>query len=123
MALQDPPPGEQRRGHHPLAVAGLAVFVTAIYAAAVLPALLIARLWLSSGSDVFAWAGMLFVAAATFTPLEWTDTETARRAVGAICGAACDYFPITVKLEDVDALKACASYVFGYEPHSALPVG
>jgi hypothetical protein len=113
----------QQQGHHPLALAGLSVFVSAIYAAAVLPMLLIVRLWLSRGSDAWAWAGMLLCVAAAVTPLEWTDTEIARRAVGAICGAACDYFPITVKLEDEDALKASVPRIFGYEPHSAMPVG
>ncbi|XP_020245257.1 diacylglycerol O-acyltransferase 2D-like [Asparagus officinalis] len=93
----------------------LAVWLGAFYfnAAAVLIAVF---LLLRLAVTVF---GLLFL----FMVIPLNDkNKRGRKLSRFICKYACGYFPITLHVEDIKTFDPSRAYVFGYEPHSVLPI-
>ncbi|KAF7046388.1 hypothetical protein CFC21_055419 [Triticum aestivum] len=57
-----------------------------------------------------------------FAPVSNTN-GWGRNIARFICKHAADYFPITLHVVDYNAFDPNTAYVFGYEPHCAMPLG
>ncbi|KAK1281683.1 Diacylglycerol O-acyltransferase 2 [Acorus calamus] len=98
-------------------LAALAVWLGAIHLTA---ALVLAALLFLPNPLSFAIFGVL----AFFAVIPLNDrNKWGRKLARFICKYACGYFPLTLHVEDYEAFDSNRAYVFGYEPHSVLPIG
>jgi len=82
-----------------LSLAGLSVFVSAIYLAVLTPGMVLVRMLNCGLTDPLAWILAAFLIVLTAVPLAWLDGPWPHSIMARILGSACNYFPITVKLE------------------------
>ncbi|KAH6556077.1 hypothetical protein KP509_1Z206500 [Ceratopteris richardii] len=71
-------------------------------------------------SPLISFSAILF--ASVFMPL-YEESIFAKRVSKFIYTHGCDYFPITLVMEDADAFDPTRTYIFAAEPHSVLPLG
>ncbi|GLC68057.1 hypothetical protein PLESTF_000640200 [Pleodorina starrii] len=69
-----------------------------------------------------AWAALAALAALTLTPLPLTTGALSERFARFSVGRAAAYFHARLICEDAEAFRSDRGYVFGFCPHSALPV-
>lgn len=99
----------------------LGIFVGAIYTSMAWPVLMA---WRFGCYGLFDQCGLILLGVyliALLVPLQWVSFGWIDAFVRFSSLVAARYFPITVKVEDEEALKAGTSYVIGFEPHSSLP--
>nr|ANN46863.1 diacylglycerol O acyltransferase 2A [Cuphea avigera var. pulcherrima] len=64
--------------------------------------------------------GLLFALAVI--PVD-DQSKLGRRFARSLSRHACRYFPVILHVEDIGGFDPNRAYVFGYEPHSVLPIG
>mmetsp|Transcript_1876 Transcript_1876/g.5480 ORF Transcript_1876/g.5480 Transcript_1876/m.5480 type:complete len:388 (+) Transcript_1876:286-1449(+) len=102
-------------------VGGLVMWILALYLNIWVCA--IATLLLLSASASWIALGVLaFQLALILLPLGDEPPEWGRRLLAYSIGAAVNYFPFTLRMEDPAAVEVKRPYIVAFEPHSALPV-
>ncbi|PNW85796.1 hypothetical protein CHLRE_03g205050v5 [Chlamydomonas reinhardtii] len=105
-----------------LEYAAIAIYVSAIYTSVVLLPSALALFYLFGATSPSAWLLLAAFLALTFTPLQLTTGALSERFVQFSVARAAAYFPTRVVVTDPEAFRTDRGYLFGFCPHSALPI-
>ncbi|GFR40867.1 hypothetical protein Agub_g1518 [Astrephomene gubernaculifera] len=98
------------------------IYVSAIYTTGLLLPAAVFLFWCHGAASLAAWAVLLAFLALTFTPLRLTTGALSERFVQFSLRRAAAYFPARLVVADAGAFRDDRGYVFGFCPHSALPI-
>ncbi|GLI69597.1 hypothetical protein VaNZ11_014259 [Volvox africanus] len=98
------------------------IYVSSIYTAGLLLPGVISAFVLLGPTSAVPWVAGAFLVILTFTPLPLCTGRFSERFIQFSCRRAAAYFPLSVVCEDAGAFLSDRGYVFGFCPHSALPV-
>jgi hypothetical protein len=99
-----------------------AIFVSAIYANVIFPGLACYFFWTRGLWNPVALVITLLYLVLALAPLRWCDCSWSHRFMAYVSRVCGEYFPMTVLVEDKEALRKGRPYMLALEPHSSLPV-
>ncbi|KAG2494868.1 hypothetical protein HYH03_007107 [Edaphochlamys debaryana] len=102
--------------------AAVGIYVTGIYVSGLLLPLALMALWFLGPASLAGWTLLCLFLFLTFVPLPLITGAHSDRFIRFSVRRAVAYFPLRLEVADPAAFRPDTPYVFGFCPHSALPL-